>query len=137
MPDFGDVLHYNDFEFEDGTKKDKYIIVLNSTCLENPCLFLITTSQSIRYQDAKSGCNPQRKVFFIPASWRTLFPSDTFIPLPQIREIDTLELLSGSLANRICPLGRLPEKVGLRLLQCLRHFRVDISDHHWNIIFPD
>lgn len=137
MPDFGDVLHYKDYEFEGGTKKDKYLIILNSACLENPCLFVITTSQSARYRNAKPGCNPQERFFLIPASWKTIFPVDTYIDLPQIREKNTMDLLKGSLAKHISIIGSLPEKVKTRLLQCLRQFRYDINEQHWNIIFPD
>jgi len=137
MPDFGEVLHYRDFEFEDGTKRDKLLIILSSACLDNPCLFLLATSQSERFQDATPGCNPSKKVFFIPASWKTLFPVDTYIPLLQILEKATVDLLKGRFAERIFPIGHLREDVSSLLLKCLRQFRDDISDQHWNIIFPD
>lgn len=95
MPGPGDILCFRDFEFEDGSKKDKLFVVLNATDVGTPCLVLKTTSQSKRYQGVNQGCNPNKKVFFVPISWESCFKLDTYIQLPQLFEFSTPELIKG------------------------------------------
>ena len=42
--DVGAILHWADFEFDDGTSKDKFFVVLGAKPDRN-CLVVITTSQ--------------------------------------------------------------------------------------------
>jgi len=137
MPAIGDILLYKNFEFEDGTKKDKLCIALNNSSSKIPCLFLITTSQSRHYPNINPGCNFNKKLFFIPVQWKAFFSVDTYIQLPMINELRTYDLHSNKFADQISVRGNLPDEVNYKLIQCLRLFRDDISDQHWNIIFPD
>ncbi len=106
MPKAGDILLYKDFKFEDGTSKDKLFVVLSDIQNVTVCLMLKTTSQTKRYANAKEGCNPILKVFFIPLDWKIGFPKDTYVQLPQIIQ-----------------------------LNCLKQFKDDIAEVHWKMIF--
>lgn len=131
----GRILHYSAYEFEDGYSKNKFFVVLNVADINRPCLLLKTTSQSKRYEGAKKGCNPQKKVFFVPVDWGKCFELDTYIQLPQIFEISTEELLKGSFSNRIKVVGSLSTDCLAQLKNCLKHFTKDISQQHWDLIF--
>jgi hypothetical protein len=131
----GEILLYKNFQFEDGSAKDKYFIVLNTADSEIPCLVLKTTSQSRRYADSSKGCNPLKSVFFVPALWGNCFRVDTYVQLPQIFEIGTQDLVDGCLCRKISNFSKLPDDCFSQLKQCLKNFREDISSYHWKIIY--
>ena len=135
MPQPGEILYYQDYVFEDGASADKLFIVLNAADIKLPSLVLKTTSQPKWYAGATRGCNPQKRVFFVPANWDKCFKRDTYIQLPQIIEIPTLELLSGSLSKRIRFVGSLSGDCFAQLKNCLKGFSKDLSERHWKLIF--
>ena len=124
MPKPGEVLLYTNYIFEDGSKKDKLFVVLNTADIDVSCLILKTTSHSKLYEDAVQGCNQKKKVFFI-----------TYIQLPRIIEIPTKELLEGTLSKNIRILDSLSVNCFEKLQNCLKHFKKDISKYHWKLIF--
>jgi hypothetical protein len=135
MPQPGQILCYKDYEFDDHSKRDKLFVVLNDTDRNSVCLVLKTTSQSKRYKGVGKGCNPQRKVFFVPTDWEQCFKLDTYIQLPQIIQITTDELLVGDISGRIYVSSSLSVG-GFRLLKnCLKQFKQDISQRNWELIF--
>ena len=136
MPQLGEILCYKDYVFKDGTKADKLFVVLNVTGDINlPCLVLKTTSQSKRYEGVRRGCNPEKKVFFVPTDWGQCFKLDTYVQLPQIIPITTKELLEGRFAGKIYVSSSLPADCFAQLKNCLKQFREDISAQHWKLIF--
>jgi hypothetical protein len=135
MPKPGDILWYKDFEFEDGSKKDKLFVVLNAVDNETPCRVLKTTSQPQRYLNSQQGCNPGKKVFFVPTKWQSCFSKDTFIQLPQIFEFSAAELIRGGLHRQIEVKNAISSDCLAQLKNCLKKFKDDISERHWNFIF--
>ena len=135
MPQPGQILFYKDYEFDDHSKRDKLFVVLNDTDRDSVCLVLKTTSQSKRYKGVEKGCNPQRKVFFVPTDWEQCFKLDTYIQLPEIIQIATDELLVGDISGRIYVSSSLSVE-GFRLLKnCLKQFKRDISQQNQERIF--
>lgn len=135
MPSPGDILFYKNFEFEDGSRADKLFVVLNTTTGTTAFLALKTTSQSKRYEGVKQGCNPDKKVFFVPSSWVSCFNTDTYIQLPQIFEFTVPELIKSGIEKQIVPIGSLSHNCFIQLKNCLKQFKKDISSRHWKIIF--
>lgn len=135
MPQAGQVLHYKDFCFEDGSVRDKLFIILNEADANLPSLVLKTTSQPRRYAGVSEGCNPRKKVFFVPLNWQECFSLNTFIQLPQIIEISTEELLRGALSKKISVISSLSANCFTQLKNCLKKFKDDISSEHWRLIF--
>ena len=135
MPQPGEILYYQDYVFEDSSEADKLFVVLNIADISSPCLVLKTTSQSKRYVGVRQGCNPIERVFFVPTDWEHCFKFDTYIQLPQIIEISTLELLQGALSHRIRMVNSLSPNCFAQLKTCLRKFKEDISMQHWKLIF--
>jgi len=135
MPQPGQILCYKDYEFDDGSRRDKLFIVLNDTDRNSVCLVLKTTSKSRRYEGVGKGCNPQKKVFFVPTTWEQCFTLDTYIQLPQIIEITTDKLLVGDISRKIYVSGSLSPECFKLLKDCLKQFKNDISPQHWKLIF--
>ena len=135
MPYPGQILCYKDFPFEDGSKKDKLLVVLNDSDRDSVCLVLKTTSQSKHYEGVVKGCNPEKKAFFVPTNWEQCFTSDTYIQLPQIFPITKDELLAGDISRKIYTSTSLSIECFRLLKNCLRNFRDDISPQHWKLIF--
>jgi hypothetical protein len=135
MPQPGQILCYKDFEFEDHTKKQKLLVVLNDTDRDALCLVLKTTSQSRHYRRAHKGCNPRKKVFFIPMTWEQCFNVNTYIQLPQIFEIPVDKLLAGEISGTIYVTSSLSVECFKSLKDCLKQFEDDISEQHWKLIF--
>jgi hypothetical protein len=135
MPFPGDVLFHGDFLYQDGTRGKKLLIVLNQTDLSTNCLILKTTSKEQRYLGAHPGCNPEKKVFFIPKTSEQ-FHLDTYVQIPQIFPISTKQLLSNGLSHLVKHEFSLSPNCFKQLLNCLKkHFKEDISEEHWKIIF--
>lgn len=135
MPYPGQILFHKDFEFENHSKKDKLLVVLNDTDVDSLCLVLKTTSQSKHYQGVDKGCNPQKKVFFVPIGWEQCFKVDTYIQLPEIIEIPNDKLLAGEISGRIYVSSSLTVECFKLLKDCLKQFKDDISAQHWKLIF--
>jgi len=135
MPQPGQILCHKNFEFEDHTKKQKLLVVLNDTNTDLLCLVLKTTSQSRHYQGVDRGCNPQKKVFFVPTTWEQCFKVDTYIQLPQIFEIPIDRLLAGEISGKIYVSSSLSVERFKLLKDCLKQFKDDISEQHRKLIF--
>jgi hypothetical protein len=135
MPQPGQILCYKDYEFDDHSKKEKLFVVLNDTDRNSVCLVLKTTSKSRRYEGVGKGCNPQKKVFFVPTGWEQCFTLDTYIQLPEITEIATETLLVGEISRKIYVSSSLSIECFKLLKNCLKQFKEDISPQHQKLIF--
>ena len=135
MPQPGQILCYKDYEFDDHSKKEKLFVVLNDTDRNSVCLVLKTTSKSRRYEGVEKGCNPQKKVFFVPTGWEQCFTLDTYIQLPEITEIATETLLVGEISRKIYVSSSLSIECFKLLKNCLKQFKEDISPQHRKLIF--
>ena len=134
-PQPGQILFYKNFQFENGSTTDKLFVILYVADISSPCLVLKTTSQSKRYEGCQEGCDPQKRVFFVPLDWRECFPLDTYIQLPQIIEISAAEIFAGTLSNRMRLMNALSVDCFALLKNCLKKFKGDISLQHWKLIF--
>ncbi len=135
MPQPGQILCYKDYEFDDHSKKEKLFVVLNDTDRNSVCLVLKTTSKSRRYEGVEKGCNPQKKVFFVPTGWEQCFTLDTYIQLLEITEIATETLLVGEISRKIYVSSSLSIECFRLLKNCLKQFKQDIAAQHWKLIF--
>jgi hypothetical protein len=135
MPQPGQIFYYKDYEFDDHSKRDKLFVVVNDTDRNSVCLVLKTTSQSKRYEGVGKGCNPQKKVFFVPTGGEQCFTLDTYIQLPEIIEIANETLLVGEISRKIYVSSSLSIECFKLLKDCLEQFREDISPQYWKLIF--
>lgn len=134
MPTPGDILHYEDFVFDDGTIRNKFFIVL----YDDPCLMLITTSNSLRYPMVKSyGCHPEKFTYFFPCGTNPVFPKPTFVVMQRIYELQHKEAKKMLSSRRITKRSPLSCNILNSIKECLKHFHDDISEEHWDLIFSN
>jgi len=131
----GDVFIYFQFPFEDGSHRDKWFVILNTSDISGKCISLKTTSHPERYQGCTRGCNKTRRCFYAPNNWQTCFTCDTFIQLPQIFEFDTKEIIEGCLKKHMELKQPISSDCLHQLKACLAGFHDDISDRHWAMIY--
>jgi len=135
MPNPGDVYIHHQFKFGNGSIGKKLFIVLNKPALTAPCLVLKTTSQSKRYANVNLGCNPTKRVFYVPKEWQK-FEENTYVQLPEIFSIPTQEFIKFSMDKMIELKFSLTEECFGQLKNCLkRYFKNDISQEHQDMIF--
>ena len=135
QPSPGQILFYKGFEFEDHSKRDKFFVVLNDADRDSVCLVLKTPSQSKHYEGVVKGCNPQKRVFFVPRGWEQCFKLNTYIQLPEIFQITTDKLLVGDISGKIYVSSSLTVDCFKLLKNRLKQFKDDISEQHWKLIF--
>lgn len=134
MPEPGEVLCDDQFQFSDGTKGKKLFIVLNNAGVGEPCLVVKTTSQVRRYTNTQVGCNPQKKVFYVITS-AGVFTQNTFIQLDEIFPYHPDELLTGYWQKRIKQVSKLPDLILRQLKNCLKKLKQDIPEKYYRMIF--
>jgi len=136
MPKAGDILFHKEWVFDDGEIAPKLLVILNTPVdIDTPYLVLKTTKNPKWYSGVKSGCNPDKKVFFVLKVDEPCFDIDTYIQLPNIREITTTDLLRGCFSKIIVPINAVSISCFQRLKNCLKNFKYDISLKHQKLIF--
>lgn len=121
----GAVLHHRDFEFKDGAKRDKYLLVLGAKA---GCDFLcaLTTSQQWK-RKAERGCHRHPLTnFFIPGDGNNFFPKDTWVVLSDPVILSRAEAVAKGLNNILQIKGNLKENIIGEIRNCLKGSR-DIS----------
>jgi len=106
----GAIFHHEDLPFHDGESKNKFIILLNTPTQNEPCLFVIATSQQ-KNKPATAGCLKEHAAFFIPEkstrfqlpTWLVLFPVYECAPMSVCRErgFSHISDLPGNLIDEI------------------------------------
>jgi hypothetical protein len=135
-PQPGQILHYEKYRFlDDGSERNKFFIIIYVSDITSPCLLLKTTSKERRYTGSKQGCNRDKKAFYIPKGCGEYFKKDTYIQLPEIIPIDGARIFAGTLSSRLDLKIALTYDCFRDLMKCLRKFREDISERHWNLLF--
>lgn len=123
----GTILLDAEFEFSDGTKGEKYIVVLN----DGGCGWYVavkTTSQERRYTYTP-GCQlGYLACFHLPQGW-CWFPRDTWVQLEEFFEFSQEKLLQESQEGRFMAKGVLPNGLRSDLIQYALQTE-DISGRH-------
>lgn len=134
----GQIFLFKDFKFDDGTKGPKLFIALCDPDHEKPCLALITTSQIKKwYEGSRPGCNPKKRVFYIPKDWREFFRRNTYVLLPQIYPFPSTLLLKEKFSGKIdWDIGKLSNQCLSQLINCLKkYFKDDIPIGYHKYLF--
>jgi len=82
----GDVLHWKNFQFDDGATANKFFVVLDAKPMHN-WLVVIATSQPKRRRYLP-GCHEKEGYYHIPDGGRDFFKKDTWLLLMRCFEID-------------------------------------------------
>ena len=135
MPAQGDVLCHEKFRFTDGTFGKKLLVVLNSPAPRDPCVVVKTTSQSRRYRGVKPGCNPDKRVFYLPATGKEIIRGDTYIQLEETFELSVQDMTASALKKELSSLGKLSDLTLNQIKNCVKKLRLDIPERHYKLFF--
>ncbi|MCY4245715.1 MAG: hypothetical protein OXU31_08010 [Gammaproteobacteria bacterium] len=117
----GAVLRHRDFEFEDGTKRDKYLVVLGAKPGRD-YLCALTTSKQWRIK-AERGC---QRYFFVRGDGKNFFPKDTWVVLSAPVIMSRAEAAAKIMKDILQIEGNLKENIIGEIRHCLKGSR-DIS----------
>lgn len=113
------VFHYRDFQFNDGSSKDKFIITLNCKIFDDEVSFVLPTSQTTKsfYQDSKN----LEDVVTIEKNESQFFHKRTFIDLKNIREEDFEFFEEAFKIGNLNFLGKLEDDIFERIESTIRN----------------
>ena len=135
MPAQGEVLCHEKFQFSDGTFGKKLLVVLNNPGPRDPCIVVKTTSQKRHYPNVKTGCNPDKRVFYLLDTGKEVIKGDTYIQLEETFELSVVELTASTLKKEVSSIGKLFDLTLAQIKNCLKKVRQDIPDRHYKMIF--
>ena len=114
----GAVLHWSGFEFEDGTSKDKFFVVLGAK-QGHDFLVVITTSQP-HVRSFNPGCHATEGYFHIPGGAKDFFPKDTWLLLMECRELRAAEVVKSSMDGSLRDVANLRTQLANEIRNCLK-----------------
>ena len=128
----GAVILFHNYEFDDGTSKPKFLVLLGMQA-DGHCLLALTTSKQ-HYMVNDPGCtqNPRTYYFIKGKEKNCFFPKDTWVLLHDPKIMTTADLMSFGMANQIEIKHCLNEnKIG-HIRNCLK-YSDDVADIHLEI----
>lgn len=127
----GTILLHRNFVFEDGSTRDKYLVVLGAR--DQIVLVAKTTSNGARYRN-DHGCQSanQFPAFLLTAGCCCL-PRSSWVCLGDFYELDSNALVGGITAGNIYRVGELTDELTRDLQFCAKNSD-DISSHQESIV---
>jgi hypothetical protein len=123
----GCVVHWTNFQFEDGSERNKFFVVLSCKPGCN-WLFVIATSKQKR-RAYNAGCSHEDGYYHIPGGSRDFFTKDTWLLLMKCLEVNPMEARKLLAINRLKVAGSLREQVANEIRNCLKRCD-DASANH-------
>ena len=125
-PEFGlgAVLHWEGFEFEDGTTANKYFVVLGAKP-GHDCLVVIATSQR-KGKSYQPGCHANEGYYHIPGSGKDFFPKDTWLLLMECKVLRSAEVVKAGMAGTLRVADTLRGQLANEIRNCLKRVE-DVS----------
>jgi len=111
------VYHWESFEFEDNTKKDKYFIALNCKLNDREIALVLPTSQIDKYQKIVSRLID---TIIITSSESNFFKKDTLIDLKNIKYFEAVAIYEAGEKGKINYLGLLEEELIKRIEKAIK-----------------
>ena len=128
----GAILHYKNFPFENGTTKNKYLVVLGAKP-NSDYLCALATSQKHRRKSV-TGCHLQPYAyFFVEGGGKNFFPLDTWIILSNPVTMKKNEVIKKGFDNILEVKFNLVENITGEIRNCLKRSE-DISQVHKNLL---
>lgn len=121
----GAVLNIPDFEFRDGGRGNKLLVVLNEPKKSAKALTVKTTSVP-HNRKCDPGCQPAKREFFIRGGKE--FPEDTWIVLSSAPYLFPVVALDKAIADGKCRVvNTLAEQTVNAIRNCLKNFSDDLN----------
>ena len=130
----GAVYFHPQFKFHDDEIGQKRFVVLNEPHTGEPYLVAKTTT-NLRKSSYSIGCNPTRRVFYVPENTEPSLPLATLIQLFEFYEFSEAELLGANLRDKILEYkGDLKPLSLAQLINCIKKLKMDIPQHYFVMI---
>lgn len=114
----GAILHHEKFTFEDGTYKNKYLVVIGAKQNQD-YLVAVTTSKQWR-RGRTQGCSHRpHTYFFLPKEEENFFPKDTWIVLHDARPMSRAEMIKKGLTAIVTIKGNLTKERTAEIRDCV------------------
>lgn len=127
----GAVLHWKNFTFSDGSKKNKYLIVLGAKVGHDILMVLATSKQ--HHRSLNHGCHEQDGYYHIPGTGKDFFPRDTWVILSEPIVASAAEIIGQALAKNIETTGNLRDELARAIINCLKRSK-DVSEMHLSLV---
>jgi len=127
----GCVFHWEQYEFANGAKADKFFVVLGANPGSN-ILAVIATSQRHK-RCFNPGCHHEQGYFHIPGGKGDFFPRDTWLLLAPPVELSLGEFLKRGLAKQITLRTELRRDLANAIRNCLK-LCLDVSEEQLKLL---
>lgn len=118
----GAIIFVKDYEFDDGSTKDKLLVVLGTKEGQDYLCALTTTAQWMR--DVGHGCyHNAQTYFFLEGDGKNYFNKDTWILLSQAYIYSSAWLLNQSLSGKAKVVGEVKPDVAGQIRNCYKESR--------------
>lgn len=127
------VIHIDNFLFDDGTFKNKFVICLNGGTQNNHIVAVITSQAKWYFR--QPGCQLLHKLpfFLIPQGSETFLLKDSYVQLDEIRIYNRSELLQMCLSGSANLAGVLNPNLAKAVISCASNAE-DISDEQAEVL---
>lgn len=113
----GDVIFFCDFQFRDGKKADKLLIILNTPIDSEPYIVCLTTSQP-HQRKKQLGCHSAENYYFVDSK-QDNFDKDTWIVFEKVYTLDVARLLNSCLKDGSYRLFELEKTLWGAIKKCI------------------
>jgi hypothetical protein len=128
----GCVFHWEEYEFEDGEKANKYLVFVGTQTGKN-YLAVVATSKAHK-RKFNPGCHANDGYYHIIGG-KEGFPKDTWLLLAEPKEMTPAEFLKAALGKKIELKFHLRHDIANAICNCIRQCG-DVSDDHKAILGP-
>lgn len=129
----GDVFYFINFKFDDGSARNKLLIILNTPVEDEPYLVCLTTSQPKKWRLNKPGCYSEQNYYFVDSRQEN-FDKDTWIVFERIYSVDKVRLLKSHFKDGSVKLFELQPDLWKALKNCIANSR-DVEQIYIDMIF--
>lgn len=128
----GCIFHWEEYQFDDGEKANKYFVILGAKQGSNYLAVIATSKQ--RKRKFEAGCHAKDGYYHIPGGGKDWFPKDTWLLLAPPVEITAADFLRLSLVEKKVELkGNLRTDTANAIKNCLRQCQ-DVSEEQIGLL---
>lgn len=126
----GCIFHWTEHTFSDGTKANKYFIILGAKQGSNYLAVICTSKQ--KKKQFVAGCHHKDGYYHIPGGGKDWFPKDTWVLL-EPQELSSAEFLKRAIDNEITLCGNLRTDIANAIRNCFKQC-ADVSEYHVSLL---
>jgi len=127
----GAVLHWKNFEFPDGSQKNKFFVVLGARSGQHSLVVIATSKR--KNKDYNAGCHPREGYYHIPGARKDFFTEDTWLLLMECQVIDSAKIIGLGMSGALTVAGQLRIDLANAIRNCLKQIQ-DVSQAQLSLL---